>query len=171
MSKIIDISLEPRAVAARAAAVVAIAVFAAFLAIPLSASAATSCAEAGSDPTAAQYCTTPTVPPGESEVKGVSESSSSSEANAEAEAVAVTGSSSCAGSAGSSNGSGSAGSSNGSGSAGGSGCGSGGPSAAAASGSLPFTGADLLTLAAMAAALLAVGVALRRMSRTEPESR
>jgi hypothetical protein len=130
-------------------AVVVIAVFAALLAIPLPASAAGSCAEAGSDPTAAQYCSTPTVPRGESEVKAVSESSAESESEAESESQGAAGASGESGS----------------------GSGGGSEGAAATSGSLPFTGADLLVLAAMAAALLAIGVALRRMSRAAPEAR
>lgn len=111
-------------------AVIAIAVLAAALVLPGQAVAAGECDSAGSDPTAAQYCSPSEVTPApveeESEVR--SESSESSEESSETESVAVE-------------------------------------SAPASSGSLPFTGLDLIALVAVAGALTAAGLALYRLSR------
>lgn len=110
-------------------AAMALAALALVLVLPVEAGAATDCAAAESDPTAAQYCTTPEVQvegeQGESSTPPPAEEPAESEVQGEsAESVAGT-----------------------------------------SGGTLPFTGEDLLALAAVAAALVAIGLALQRLSK------
>jgi hypothetical protein len=107
-------------------------------AFPVNALAARDCTDAHSDPTAAQYCNST-----QNAVAPLGEKKAAEEKGSEAKVAAVMGSE---------------GPSSGSGSSSSSGGGS----------SLPFTGADLLVLAAIAAALLAVGLALRQLSSARP---
>ncbi|MEX2108294.1 MAG: hypothetical protein WD827_05365 [Solirubrobacterales bacterium] len=124
-------------------AALAIATLAVVFVLPVQALAASDCASAGSDPTAAQYCSEPPPeepppeePPPEREVEVINESSPPPEKEVIYE-----------------NSGGVAGVSD------------------ESSGSLPFTGVDLLALAAVACAFICIGLALQRMSSTKSGSR
>ncbi len=114
------------------------------LAIPHQAKAATDCSAAGSDPTAAQYCP-PTEPEeecnenGSGANSGNGSNSGSSEECRETSAAATSSPSSPSG------------------------------TAAAEGGTLPFTGSDVPALLAIAAALIAGGLGIRRLSRQGAE--
>jgi hypothetical protein len=120
---------------------IVIAALAVAFVLPVQALAANDCASAGSDPTAAQYCSEPppeetpppeSPPPPEREVEVIHEASPPPP---EREVIVepAEGSSDVAG-------------------------------VSTESGSLPFTGADLLALAAVACAFICIGLALKRMS-------
>lgn len=144
MSGTVDIKRALYAVMAAAALVVV-------LAVPYKAQAASNCSSKGSDPTAAQYC--PPTEPKEESHKECTEGTSGNSANS--------------GNSGTNSGSGS-GSEN---------CSTStssptppAPAAASAGGgSLPFTGNDVPVLLAIAAAFIAAGVALQRLSRPKAE--
>jgi hypothetical protein len=112
-------------------AAMAVAVLAMALVLPTQAVAETECVEAGSDPTAAQYCTSIEIPPPTTIVTPPAEV-------VEVEAESAESTQEVAGTS---------------------------------SGSLPFTGADLLVLAAVAAAFVAIGLALQRLSRAKTDPR
>lgn len=116
---------------------VAVAALAVAFILPAQALAGSDCESAGSDPTAAQYCSEP--PPPIEEEAPVEES----EVAAEVTEVTPPPEESTGGVAGVSE----------------------------ESGSLPFTGADLLALAAVACAFICIGLALQRLSTAKPGSR
>ena len=122
-------------------AVMAAATLAVVLAVPMHANAAGDCSAAGTDPTAAQYCP-PTEPVTEAGEGSPTEPVTEAGEGPTTEPVAEAGEeeSSVASSA--------------------------TESPPSEGGSLPFTGSDVLALLAVAAAFIAVGLALQRLSRT-----
>lgn len=132
MSTTVDINIKLTLYTVAALAALAVA-----FVLPTQALAGSDCAAAGSDPTAAQYCTeeppteeSPAVEPAETEVATeVAESPPPEESTGEVAGVSGE------------------------------------------SGSLPFTGADLLALAAVACAFICIGLALQRLSTAKPGSR
>jgi hypothetical protein len=126
----------------------ATAILAVVLAIPAQALAAADCSAAGSDPTAAQYCPPTPPPPPPAEEKCSEGGSGNGTSNAGGSGSESGSTHECEESVASST-----------------------PAPPAESGTLPFTGTDVLALFAAAAALIAVGVAVQRLSRTKPEVR
>lgn len=124
-------------------AALAIAAFAILLSVPAAQAAENECAAAGSDPTAAQYCTTPEIEVESETASGGGGGGNNNTPTSTTTPVAETevqpaAAESVAGTSG---------------------------------GSLPFTGEDLLALGAVAAAFVAVGLALQRLSRGRAEPR